>query len=164
MRSFLCHPYDTRVHDDTAMDYIIGAGAILESGHAASITPATLHAHVDSALASRVGVAAIDFDSASAHALNRLLVLVKGWNAARFRSDVSEKLRSMGECTVADVLSVLARAAGAREVHLFAHWLPDEGTCAALQAQDIAIVAHPLESIEAASLIAAQRREHWKAA
>lgn len=146
------------------MDYIIGAGAILESGEAGSITPATLHAHVDAALAQRVEVAAVDFDSASAHSLKRLLIVAQGWNAGRFRSGVTEKLRARRECSLADVLRTLAQAAGSTEVHLFAHWLPDEATCASLAQSGIALLVHPLESIEAASLVAAQRRQYWKAA
>jgi hypothetical protein len=59
---------------------------------------------------------------------------------------------------------MLAQAAGSEEVHLFAHWLPDEATCAALESDGIALVCHPLESIHAASLICGQRRELWKAA
>ena len=146
------------------MDYIIGAGAILESGEAGSITPATLHAHVDAALAQRVLVAAVDFDSASAHSLKRLLILAQGWNAGRFRTEVTDKLRAKRECSLADVLCTLAQAGGAAEVHLFAHWLPDEATCAALAEHGIDLVVHPLESIEAASLVAAQRRQYWRAA
>lgn len=149
---------------DAGMDYIIGAGAILESGEAGSITPATLHAHVDAALAERVRVAAVDFDSASAHSLKRLLVVAQGWNGFRFRTEVTDKLRSQRECSLADVLRTLAQAAGSDEVHLFAHWLPDEPTCAALAADGIGLVVHPLESIEAASLVAAQRRQYWRAA
>lgn len=146
------------------MDYIIGAGAILESGEAGSITPATLHAHVDAALAHRVKVAAVDFDSASAHSLKRLLIVGQGWNAARVRTEVTDKLRVQRECSLADVLCLLAEAAESSEVHLFAHWLPDEATCAALTTRGIALLVHPLESIQAASLVAAQRRQYWKAA
>lgn len=153
-----------RIAHDGGMDYIIGAGAILEAGENGSITPATLHAQVDAALAERVRVAAIDFHSAAATSLKRLLILAQGWNAGQFRTSVSEKLRSQRECSMADVLRTLAQAGGAAEVHLFAHWLPDEETCAALQAHGIALIAHPLESITAASLIAAQRREYWTAA
>lgn len=160
----MCQTYVTRRPHDAGMDYIIGAGAILESGESGSITPATLHAHVDGALAQRVQVAAVDFDSASAHSLKRLLIIGQGWNAARFRSNVTDKLRARRECTLADVLRTLAEAAGASEVHLFAHWLPDEATCAALAQSGISLLVHPLESIEAASLVSAQRRQYWKAA
>lgn len=146
------------------MDYIIGAGAILESGEQGSITPATLHAQVDAALARRVKAAAIDFESTDMHALQRLVVLAEGWNAARFRSEISQPLREQRECTLSDVLGTLARGTGATEVHLFAHWLPDEATCADLRAQGIEVVAHPLEAIDAASLVAGQRHRRWHVA
>jgi hypothetical protein len=145
------------------MDYIIGAGALLETGNGGSITPAALHAQVDPALAERVRAAAIDFESASLSTLRRLMVVGRGWDPATVRSSISEPLRKRGICSLADVLRVLARAAGAPEVHLFAHWLPDDETCAALREEGIAIVAHPLESIAAASLVASQRREQWPA-
>ena len=146
------------------MEYIIGAGAILESGEAGSITPATLHAHVDAALAERVRVAAIDFDATSPERLKRLLVLSQGWNSSQFRAEVTEPLRNRHECSLADVLRTLAQAANASEVHLFAHWLPDEATCAELEADAIALVCHPLESIYAASVVHGQHRELWRAA
>jgi hypothetical protein len=146
------------------MEYIIGAGAILESGEAGSITPASLHAHVDAALAERVRAVAIDFESLSPQRLKRLLVVTKGWNAAQFRANVTQSLRGQRECTLADVLRTLAVASNTSEVHLFAHWLPDEATSSALQAGGIALVCHPLESIDAASLVCGQRRELWKAA
>jgi hypothetical protein len=146
------------------MEYIIGAGAILESGEDGSITAASLHAHVDAALAQRVRVAAIDFESTAFGNLKRLLILAQGWNAAQFRSGVTEPLRSKRECTLADVLSTLARGAGVTEVHLFAHWLPDEATCSTLEDAGIELVCHPLESIDAAALVSGQHRELWKAA
>jgi hypothetical protein len=59
---------------------------------------------------------------------------------------------------------MLARSAGSNEVHVFAHWLPDEATCAALEADGVALISHPLESIDAASLVCGQRRELWRAA
>lgn len=146
------------------MEYIIGAGAILESGETGSITPATLHAQVDAALAERVRVAAIDFDATSPERLKRLLVLTQGWNSTQFREAVTQPLRSRDECSLADVLRTLARAAGASEVHLFAHWLPDEATCADLERDAISVVCHPLESIHAASVVHGQHRELWRAA
>jgi hypothetical protein len=153
-----------RVSHDACMEYIIGAGAILESGENGSITPASLHAHVDSALAERVKVAAIDFESTSPESVKRLLILSQGWNAAQFRAGVTDRLRTQRECTLADVLRMLAEAAGVSEVHLFAHWLPDEATCAELERGGVEVVCHPLESIDAASLVCEQRRELWRAA
>ena len=153
-----------RVAHDTRMEYIIGAGAILESGEAGTITPATLHAHVDAALAERVKVAAVDFESVTSGSLKRLLILAQGWNTGQFRTLVTERLRAQRECTLAEVLRTLANASGATEVHLFAHWLPDEATCEALEQEGLTLVCHPLESIDAASLVSGQRRELWRAA
>jgi hypothetical protein len=146
------------------MEYMIGAGAILESGEQGSITPATLHAHVDPLLAGRIQVAAVDFEGNDARSLKRLLVLAQGWDAARFRAGVSDKLREQRHCTLADVLGTLANAGGTAEVHLFAHWLPDEETCAQLRRAGVDIVAHPLESILAASVVTGQRYKRWRAA
>ncbi|HZT13414.1 MAG TPA: hypothetical protein VFA29_11450 [Candidatus Baltobacteraceae bacterium] len=146
------------------MDYIIGAGAILESGEQATITPATLHARVEPALAGRVVVAAVDFESTSPSSLQRLMLLVQGWDAATFRSSVSQALLERRECELADVFLVLAQAANVCEVHVFAHWLPDEVTCARLAQSGISLVAHPLESIEAAALVCGQRCRRWHAA
>ncbi len=145
------------------MDYIIGAGAILETGESGTITPAALHANVDGALAQRVRAAAVDFEGTSADAMRRLLIVAQGWNGARFRAEVSEKLREQRECTLADVLATLASRTQADEVHVFAHWFPDEATCAALSRQGITVVSHPLESIRAASLVADQRLRRWAA-
>jgi hypothetical protein len=145
------------------MDYIIGAGAILEAGESGSITPAALHAQVDDALAQRVRVAAVDFEGTGMDRVQRLVVVGQGWNAARFRTGVGERLRERRTCTLADVLATLACEAQADEVHLFAHWLPDEATCAALAQNGIALVTHPLESIRAASLVAGQRCRRWGA-
>jgi hypothetical protein len=145
------------------MDYIIGAGAILETGESGTITPATLHANVDAALAQRVRVAAIDFEGTTVERMQRLLIVAQGWNGAQFRTAVSEKLRARRECTLADVLMTLSAQAQAGEAHVFAHWLPDEATCETLAAQGIAVIAHPLESISAASLVTGQRLRRWAA-
>lgn len=145
------------------MDYIIGAGALLETGEAGTITPASLHADVDPALARRVEVAAIDFEGTTAAAMQRLLIVAQGWNAAQFRGAVSEKLREQRECSLAEVLATLASAAQAGEVHLFAHWFADDATCAALAERGITLVTHPLESIRAASLVAGRRLRRWAA-
>jgi hypothetical protein len=139
------------------MDYIIGAGAILETGDGGSITPATLHAQVDPALAERARVLAVDFEGTRPEAMRRLLILAQGWNAKQFRMGITDGLRAQRECTLADVLLALAQQAGVDEVHLFAHWFPDEGTCAKLDRHGVRILSHPLESIRAASLIAGQR-------
>lgn len=145
------------------MDYIIGAGAILETGEDGTITPATLHAQVDPALAQRVAVAAVDFEGTSAAGMNRLVVIAQGWNASQFRTAISERLREQRVCSMADVLRTLGEQAHVREVHLFSHWLPDEQTCEALARSGLELVSHPLESIRAASLVAGQRLRRWAA-
>ncbi len=146
------------------MEYLIGAGAILETGEAAKVTAAMLHARVDAMLARSVKAAAVDFDGVSPEGLRRLLVLIPGCNAGLFRSRVTHPLIERGTCSLADVLSMLAAAAPAPEVHLFAHWLPDGATCAALAKRGIELVVHPLESIESAAVVAGQRHTRWKAA
>lgn len=146
------------------MEYLIGAGAILEAGENGSITTAALHAQVDAPRPERIAVAAIDFEAADVSGLKRLLAIVRGWDAARFRTAVSEPLRARRECSLADVLQTLATAAQAAEVHLFARWLPDEATLANLHAAGIEVVAHPLESIGAAAIVSGQRCKRWKAA
>ena len=146
------------------MDYIIGAGAILETGEAGTITPATLHANVDYALSQRVRALAVDFEGTSAQAMQRLLILAQGWNATQFRTAVSDQLRNQRTCTLADVLATLAVQAQTDEVHLFAHWFPDEATCTALAGRGIRVLSHPVESIRAASLVAGQRVRRFGAA
>lgn len=146
------------------MDYIIGAGAILETGESGTITDATLHAQVDQALSPSVRVAAVDFEGTSMENMQRLLIIAQGWNGGRFRSAVTDKLRTQRVCTLADVLRTLGEQGQSAEVHLFAHWLPDEATYRALSEQGLSLVAHPLESIRAAALITGQRCRRWGAA
>ena len=145
------------------MEYMIGAGAILETGASAKVTPAMLHARVDPALSRSVHAAAIDFEGSSAETLRRLLVLVPGWNARRFRSSVTDGLIEQGTCSLADVLANLAAATGVPEVHLFSHWLPDEATCQALSDRGISLITYPLEAIQTAAVVAGQRHTRWKA-
>ncbi|HEV2262718.1 MAG TPA: hypothetical protein VGR69_10570 [Candidatus Rubrimentiphilum sp.] len=143
--------------------YLIGSGAILESGETARLTPAALHARVDPALAECVGAAAIDFEGQSLESLRRLVVIVAGWNGQRFRSEVSDTLLRRGSCSLGDVLQTLAQAVRASQVHLFSRWLPDDATYAQLQAHGVEIVAHPLEAIESAAVVAGQRHTRWTA-
>jgi hypothetical protein len=49
-------------------------------------------------------------------------------------------------------------------VHVFAHWLPDDATVDELQQAGIAVIAHPLESIEAAAIVTGQRHRRYRAA
>lgn len=143
---------------------MIGAGAVLRSGTQGSIVPATLHAQLSAATPPHIRAAAVDFEGTCAGALSRLVVVVPGWDAGRFRRGVTDALVARRDCTLADVLQTLSEAAQTRELHLFAHWLPDEATCAQLAAHGITIVAHPLESIEAAALVAGQRHTRWPTA
>ncbi|MFN2449453.1 MAG: hypothetical protein ABR508_06650, partial [Candidatus Baltobacteraceae bacterium] len=75
-----------------------------------------------------------------------------------FRESVEAPLRAQGDCSLADVLTTLAAAAGCAEVHVFSHWLPDEATCAQVRTAGVALVAHPLETIREASVVSGQRR------
>jgi hypothetical protein len=143
------------------MEYLIGAGAFLETR--GSITPAVLHANVDEALAAGVQAAVVDFEATKPEAMSRILVVAKGWNAARFRAAVTGELLARPECTLAEVLRVLARAAGTARIHLFAHYFPDEETVRTLREAGIEVLAHPLESIAAASVISGQRVTRYAA-
>lgn len=90
-------------------------------------------------------------------------MLVPGWNARRFRMSVTDRLVDHGTRSLADVLATVASAAGVREVHLFSHWLPDDGTCRALANRGIGLTAYPLEAIHTAAVVAGQRHTRWKA-
>lgn len=138
------------------MDYIIGSGAILESGERGGITPAALHANVAVPCAG-IRAAAIDFEGTNAARVRKLLVVAQGAGTAQARAGIERPLRARGDCSLADVLCTLAQAASSDEVHLFAHWLPDEETCADLAARGVGIVVHPLEAIQAASVVSGQR-------
>ncbi len=142
-------------------EYLIGAGAILTAGPEASISSATLHAQVESGLARRVEAAVIDFEATQPTEVTRVLLVVQGWSGARFRGEVVRRLLERRECTLADVISTLAEAAGTREVHLFAHWLLDAASAEALEARGLQVVAHPLEAIGQAALVSGQRVERW---
>jgi hypothetical protein len=145
-----------------AMEYLIGAGAILETQGA--ITPATLHAQLQGIAADGIAAAAVDFESSDPALLKRLLVMGSGWDAARFRGAVSDPLRTRRECSLADVLEVLATATGAAQVHLFARWVPGRETLEALRRAGISVISHPLESIGAAAIVSGQRCKRWRAA
>jgi hypothetical protein len=143
-------------------EYLIGAGAILAAGSGGLITPATLHAQTEPELAPRVGAALVDFEAARVTELSRLLVLAAGWSWPRFRVAVVDRLLERRDCSLADVVAALAEATGVSEVHLFAHWQPDDETTAALQERGICVVAHPIEAIRQAALVCGQRLERWR--
>jgi hypothetical protein len=142
-------------------EYLIGAGALLTAGPEASITGATLHAQTQRGLAGRVEAAVIDFEATHAWELSRILIVAAGWSPARFRSQVVRRLLDRGECALTDVISTLAEATGAGEVHLFARWLPDESTRTILADRGVRVLAYPLEAIGQASLVSGQRVERW---
>ena len=142
-------------------EYLIGAGAILTAGPEASISGATLHAQVERGLARRVEAAVIDFEATQPTEVSRLLLVVQGWSGARFRAEVVRRLLERRECTLADVISTLAEAAGTTEVHLFAHWLLDAASAEALEERGLQVVTHPLEAIGQAALVSGQRVERW---
>lgn len=142
-------------------EYFIGAGALLTAGPSASIAGATLHAQTEAGLAARVKAAVIDFESTRLAELSRVLVVAAGWSRPRFRSEVAERLLADRECTLAEVMAVLAEAAGTHEIHVFAHWQPDSETLRALENRGICVVAHPLEAIGQAALVCGQRVGRW---
>ncbi|HUA10224.1 MAG TPA: hypothetical protein VMA98_13235 [Candidatus Acidoferrales bacterium] len=142
-------------------DYLIGSGALITAGPHASITSAALHAQTDPAIAASVRAAVVDFESGSGSELSKIVVLGTGWNARRVREALVEPLHERGSCTLAEILVLLAHAAGGAEVHLFARWLPDEILTAALAREGVALVVHPLESIRQAALVCGQRYRRW---
>ena len=145
-------------------EYFIGAGALLTAGPTASITGATLHAQPLRGLGARVEAAVIDFESTRVAELSRILVVAAGWTSARFRTEVARPLVEQRVCSLVEVIATLAQATGVEEVHLFAHWLPDEAMRAELAERGVRVLAHPLESIGRAALVCGQRLARWPAA
>lgn len=143
-------------------EYLIGAGAILTAGPAATVRGATLHAQAEPALARQVRAALIDFESNTAEDLSRVLLVATGWSATRFRNEVIAPLVEQRECGLADVLGALAGAVGTHDVHLFARWLPPPDVAERLKGLGITLVCHPLEAIGQASLVAGQRVQKWR--
>ena len=142
-------------------DYVIGSGAVLTAGPQGSITGATLHAQTDIAIAAAVRAALVDFESSNASELTRVVMLAAGWRAARVKAELVAPLVARRECTLADVLALLANAAQTAEVHLFARWLPDDVLTAALHRAGVTLVVHPLECIRQAALICGQNYVRW---
>lgn len=142
-------------------DYVIGSGALFTAGPTGGVAAATLHAKTDPTLAPSVRAALVDFESDSAGALSQVLVMAAGWNGRRFEAEIVRPLMGRGECSLVDILGLLAHEVQTNEVHVFARWLPDEVMTAALRRRGVGIVAHPLESIEQAALISGQRFTHW---
>jgi hypothetical protein len=142
-------------------EYFIGAGAVLTAGPPGSITGATLHAQTEAGLVGRVQAALIDFEATQANELTRVLIVAAGWSGPRFQAEVVGRLLVQGECGLADVLSTLAAATGAGEVHIFAHWRLDEATRLRLADQGVRVLAHPLAAIGRAALVSGQRLQRW---
>jgi len=145
-------------------EYFIGAGALLTAGPAASLTAATLHAQTQPGLAGQVEAALIDFEATQATELSRVLIVAAGWSGSRFRTEVVCRLVARGECALADVITVLATATRAPEVHIFAHWLLDDVTSEILTERGVRVLVHPLEAIGQAALVSGQRLERWRSA
>ena len=143
-------------------EYLIGAGAVLTAGPQSSITGATLHARTDPHLAARVEAAVIDFEAAHPAELSRIVIVAAGWGSSRFAAGVVQPLLARSECTLADVVALLAHATGAPEVHLFARWSPEASMSAELADAGVRLVTHPLESIEQAALVSGQRLARWR--
>ncbi|MBV8499819.1 MAG: hypothetical protein JO003_11260 [Candidatus Eremiobacteraeota bacterium] len=142
-------------------EYFIGAGALITAGPSGSIAGAALHAETEAGLAERVKAALIDFEATQPGELSRVLVVAAGWTVSRFRSEVVTRLLAERECTLADLMAVLAEATGTNEVHLFARWQPDAETSARLGERGVCVVSHPLETIGQAALITGQRVGRW---
>ncbi len=142
-------------------EYFIGAGALLTAGPAASIAGATLHAQTEPGLACCIEAALVDFEATRVDEVSRILIVAAGWSASRFRAEIVSKLLAQGECTLDDVIVRLAEATETHEVHIFAHWLPDESTSALLAQRGIRVVAHPLAAIGRAALVSGQRLQRW---
>ncbi len=141
-------------------EYFIGAGALLTAGPTASITGATLHAQTGPGLAG-IEAALVDFEATQVAELSRILIVAAGWSGARFQAEVVGKLLALRECDLADVIATLAEATGTHEVHIFAHWLPDDATIALLADRGVHLLAHPLEAIGRAALVSGQRLKRW---
>lgn len=158
------HPVGTLWCETKPMsEYLIGAGAVLTAGAAASIAGATLHAQTDSPAAGEIRAALVDFEAGSPRDLSRVILVATGWSPNRFESEVIQPLLARGECTLADVLERLAVATETQELHLFARWLPDSDLTAALRDKGISLVGHPIEAIEQAALVCDQRFNRWRA-
>jgi hypothetical protein len=142
-------------------EYLIGAGALLTAGPAATIRRATLHAQPLGALARQVSAALIDFESAGRDELSRLLIVAAGWAGSRFHAEVVTPLLALRECGLSDVITILADAVEIKEVHLFARWSPDQTTLDSLEKSGIRIISHPLEALGQAALVSGQRVERW---
>lgn len=142
-------------------DYLIGSGAVVTAGPAATITRATLHAQTDPALALQAKAVVVDFEGTASHEITSLIVIGAGWTPARVTSRLIEPLLAAGECGIVDLLHLLATAAQASELHLFARWMPDELTTTALRRAGVEVIAHPLEAIRQAALISGERYRRW---
>jgi hypothetical protein len=142
-------------------EYLIGAGAILTAGPAATIRRATLHAQPLGVLARHVFAALIDFESAGPEELSRLLIMAAGWGGSRFHAEVVARLLALRECGLSDVITTLADAVQTKEVHLFARWSPDQTTLDSLGKSGIRILAHPIEALGQAALVSGQRVQRW---
>jgi hypothetical protein len=145
-------------------EYLIGAGALLTAGPESSIAGATLHAQTDALLASQVHAALVDFEAGHVDDLSRVVIMAAGWGRARFDAEVTQPLVARRECSLADVVTELARATGLAEVHLFARWLPGAAMASELRKRGIGLIAHPLDAIAQAALVTGQRFARWNSA
>jgi hypothetical protein len=140
-------------------EYFIGAGALLTTGPAATISAATLHAQPS--LGGKVEAALVDFEATQVDELSRVLIVAGGWRGSRFRDEVTRRLLARRECALADVIATLAEATRAPQVHIFAHWCLDDATSARLAERGVRVLVHPLEVIGRVALVSGQRLERW---
>ncbi len=158
------HTGGTRPCEYRGMDeYLIGAGALLTAGPAATIRGASLHAQPTGVLARQVAAALIDFESAGPDELSRLLIVAAGWTGSRFHAEVVARLLALRECGLSEVITALADAVQTKEVHLFARWLPDQATVDLLERDGIRLIPHSLDALGQAALVTGQRVERWRA-
>ena len=140
--------------------YLIGGGAILETGPRSTITRAMLHAQVCRPT-DLGGVVFIDFESGSLSEMRRVVAIGAGMSAEHFAGTVTPALQTAGVCDLEDVAAMVGDALGTRQVDVFARWAPSPELRRAFIARGLDLRFHPLESIEQAALVADHRFALW---
>ncbi len=158
------HPVGTRPCQNRGMDeYFIGAGALLTAGPEATLTAGDAPRTNRQPLGGSDRAAVIDFEAARSSELSRLLIVAAGWAAAQFRVGGCRCLTRQRECSLADVIAMLAeRDRGCRGGFLRPLG-PGRYHRRRLEERGIRLRAHPLEAIGQAALVSGQRLERWRA-
>ncbi len=141
------------------MDEFIGAGAILEAGEKATVTPAALHLAMEHG-AEPIAATALDLDGAASTGPRRLVFALAGWDVGRFEREVMAPLKARGSASLADVLAAVAQAAASEAVDLFAPWTPDDATVRELRQSGVTVRLHHPSAVARGALTAGQR--HWR--